>query len=249
MNTKEKIYGYIKQKYGSDIEHPWFKYPSYSVFRHTDNEKWYGLVMDIPRSKLGLIGEEYVDVLNIKASDSFTRDILVQQDGHFKGYHIAKGNWVSVLLDGTVDVDEIYRLIDMSFIATASKKEHDKYREPKEWLIPSNPKYFDIISAFEETNTLTWKQGKSFKVGDTLYMYVGAPVSAILYKCTILETDIPCNFKSKNVNIEALTTIKLERKYPADKFTFDVLKSEYDIFAVRGPRGIPQKLSEALNEV
>ena len=31
-----------------------------------------------------------------------------------------------------------------------------------------------------------------------------------------------------------------------DRFTFEVLKSEYGIYAVRGPRGIPHSLSEAL---
>ena len=87
----------------------------------------------------------------------------------------------------------------------------------------------------------------SVKTDDTVYMYVGAPVSAILYKCTITETDIPYNFTNKNVNITALMNIRLEKRYPADRFTFDVLKSNYDIFAVRGPRGILQDLSEDLN--
>ena len=36
------------------------------------------------------------------------------------------------------------------------------------------------------------------------------------------------------------------KKYKPDEFPFDVLKEEYGIFAVRGPRGIPHSLSEAL---
>ena len=40
--------------------------------------------------------------------------------------------------------------------------------------------------------------------------------------------------------------IRLQKRYPRDRFTFDVLGREYGIFAVRGPRGIPQSLSEAL---
>ncbi|MBP5222112.1 MAG: hypothetical protein J6Z35_02990, partial [Lachnospiraceae bacterium] len=35
--------------------------------------------------------------------------------------------------------------------------------------------------------------------------------------------------------------------YDPEEFTFDRLKNEFDIFAVRGPRGIPQSLSNALN--
>ena len=36
------------------------------------------------------------------------------------------------------------------------------------------------------------------------------------------------------------------QRYKPDKFTFDRLKSEYGIYAVRGPRGIPNSLSAAL---
>ena len=79
-------------------------------------------------------------------------------------------------------------------------------------------------------------------------MYVGAPISAVLYKCKVLETDIPYGRINKNINITALMTIKLEKRYPEDKFTFEILKNEYEIFAVRGPRGIPKKLSEDLNK-
>ena len=40
--------------------------------------------------------------------------------------------------------------------------------------------------------------------------------------------------------------IKLQKRYKPDKFTFDRLKSEYEIHAVRGPRGIPNSLGAAL---
>ena len=42
--------------------------------------------------------------------------------------------------------------------------------------------------------------------------------------------------------------IKLLKRYKPDKFTFDVLKDEYGIYAIRGPRGITNSLSAALNK-
>ena len=39
----------------------------------------------------------------------------------------------------------------------------------------------------------------------------------------------------------------LWKRYRSDKFTFDLLKEEYGIYAIRGPRGIPNSLSAALN--
>jgi len=40
--------------------------------------------------------------------------------------------------------------------------------------------------------------------------------------------------------------LRLQERYKPDRFTFDIPGREYGIFAVRGPRGIPEELSEAL---
>jgi hypothetical protein len=67
-----------------------------------------------------------------------------------------------------------------------------------------------------------------------------------MYKCKVLETDIPYNHANKYITIKALMKIKLLKRYSPDRFTFDALKAEYGIYAVRGPRGIPNSLSAAL---
>ena len=92
------------------------------------------------------------------------------------------------------------------------------------------------------------KQGAGIKKGDTVFMYVGAPVSAVLYRCKVTETDIPFEYQDRDLTIKALMKIRLQKRYAPDRFTFDILKSEYGIYAVRGPRGIPTSLSEALKK-
>lgn len=247
MNSlRDEILDYIRKTYGGEIEYPWMRYPDYGVVRHKDNQKWYALFMDLPRSKLGLAGDEMTDVLNIKLSDFFTRDFLLQRDGFFPGYHIARGNWISVLLDGTVDPEEICHLVDVSYKATASAKTKNAIRPPKEWIIPSNPKYYDSIHAFDDTDEIRWKQGRGIRTGDIVFLYIGLPVSAIMYKCVVTETDIPWNFRREGLSIMSLMKIRLLKRYDPKQFTFEVLNNEYGIFAVRGPRGIPHKLSEAL---
>ncbi len=62
----------------------------------------------------------------------------------------------------------------------------------------------------------------------------------------VIETDIPYDYSDKNLTIRSLMKIRLEKKYDQGKFPFDVLKSEYGIYAVQGPRGIPNSLSAAL---
>ena len=157
-------------------------------------------------------------------------------------------HWVSVLLDGTVPEEKVFDLIDMSFMATASAKKKEKIRPPKEWIIPANPKYFDIVHAFDDKDLINWKQGAGIKKGDTVFMYVAAPVSAVLYKCKVIETDIPYEHENKYITIRALMKIKLQKRYAPDRLTFGVLTEEYGIFAVRGPRGIPNSLSTALKK-
>ncbi len=244
---RQTVFEYIKKKYKTLPEYPWRTYDSNAVFRHDDNKKWFALVMDVQRDKLGLPGTDLVDVINLKVDDLFFRDMIIQEDGIMPAWHMNKMHWITVLLDGTVPDEKVKELIDMSFMATASAKKKQKIRPPKEWIIPSNPKYYDIIHAFDDENVINWKQGAGIRKGDTVFLYVGAPVSAVLYKCRVTETGIPYQYQDGKLTISALMKIKLQKRYSPDQFTFEVLKSEYRIFAVRGPRGIPDSLSEALN--
>ena len=243
---RKTVTAYIKKKYGTSPEYLWKRYPDYAVFRHEDNNKWFALTAGVPGSKLGLSGDDPIDVINLKIDDLFFRDMLIREEGVFLGYHMNKLHWISVLLDGTVSEQRVYELIETSFLATASAKKKEKLRPPKEWIVPANPKYYDIKHAFDGVKEIDWKQGAGIKKGDTVFMYAGAPVSAILFKCKVTETDIPYHYQDKNLTITALMKIRLQKRYKPDKFTFERLKSEYGIFAVRGPRGIPNSLSEAL---
>ena len=248
MTLREKLFDYVKKKYKADPEYLWKRFPDYAIFRHTDNEKWFGLVMDIPRRKLGMDGDDIVDILNVKLSDPLLVDMLIQQPGYFRGYHISRGNWVSILLDGTVPFDDICRWLEESYLTTALKNNKQKLHPPKEWIVPANPKYYDIEKAFENAREIDWKQGTGIKKGDTVFMYVAAPVSAIMYKCKVTKTDIPFSYDDGNVHMKALMKIKLQKKYKPTVFTFEKLRDEYGIFAVRGPRSVPHSLSEALKK-
>ena len=245
---RQAVYDYIKKKYKVSPEFPWRKYDGNAVFRHADNNKWFALIMDVQGDKVGVPEADYVDVINLKVDDIFFRDMIIREDGIMPAYHMNKMHWITVRLDGTVPEERVFDLIGMSFMATASAKKKEKLRPPKEWVIPSNPKYFDIIHAFDHADEINWKQGAGIKAGDTVFMYVGAPVSAILYKCKVTETGIPYHGHHEEINIKALMKILLQKRYSADRFTFEVLKSEYGIYAVRGPRGIPNSLSAELKK-
>lgn len=246
--NREILFKYIKKKYGASPEYPWKRYPDYAVFRHDDNSKWFALVMDVDASSLGLPGGASVDVIDLKIDDLFFRDMLIREDGILPAYHMNKMHWITVLLDGTVPDEKVYDLLDMSFLATASAKKKETIRPPKEWIIPANPKYYDIEHAFDDADEIDWKQGAGIKKGDTVFLYVAAPVSAILYQCKVTETDIPWQYADRNLTITALMKIRLQKRFAPDRFPFETLKEEYGIYAVRGPRGILNSLSAALKK-
>ncbi len=247
MTVRQGIEEYIHSKYNGTVEYLWKRFPDYGIVRHQDNQKWYGLFMDVPRNKMDLTGEGNVEILNIKLGDILLHDLLIRQPGYFPGYHISRGNWISVLLDGTVPLDEICGLIDVSYRVTASAQTRQAIRPPKEWLIPSNPKYFDIVHAFDHTDEIHWKQGAGIKTGDTVFLYVGSPVSAILYQCLVIQTGIPWKQTRTEIRIPFVMMIRLIRRYEPSRFSFERLCNEFDVRAVRGPRGIPESLSKALH--
>ncbi len=244
QSCRDRLLAWVKKKYGVSPENLRMNHPEDVVFRHEDNGKWFGILMNLPERELGLAGERRVDILNVKPGDGRLAELLALQPGFFRN-RVNRGNWISVLLDGSVPFGEVCHWLEESFLATASGEEKKKRRPPKDWLVPANPKYYDVERAFEEAEEIEWKQGSGVKKGDTVYLYVAAPVSAILYRCRVTETDIPCDFRGE-IRIRALMRIRLLKRYPRDRFTFEALSREYGIYAVRGPRGIPQSLSEAL---
>ena len=248
MSLRDDVFVYMKKKYKAEPEYLWRSYPDYAVFRHAENRKWFGIVMNVPERVLGLPGNEATDILNVKVDDPILLDLLLRQSGYFPGWHMNRRNWISIRLDGTVAFDEICGMIDASFLATAPREKKVKMRPAKEWIVPANPKFYDVEGAFAASDEVDWKQGAGIKVGDTVYMYVAAPVSAILYKCRVTETDIPFVYADENLTMKALMKLKLQRRYERDRFTFERLANEFGVTAIRGPRGVPYGLSEELKK-
>jgi len=46
LSVREKVYGYVKRKYGSEPEYLWRRFPDYAVFRHEDKRKCCGIIQD-----------------------------------------------------------------------------------------------------------------------------------------------------------------------------------------------------------
>lgn len=124
MNRAE-LEQFIRKYYSTEPDYPWMRYPNYAVFRHRSNQKWFAAILDVPKSKLGLQGEEPLDVVNLKCAPILMGP-LREEPGIFPGYHMNKESWISVALDGSVVDDKIKLLLDMSYEATKPKTKAKK---------------------------------------------------------------------------------------------------------------------------
>lgn len=117
---REDLEQFILNHYNAEPEYPWLKYPRYEVFRHKSNQKWFALIMELSKSKLGLPGTDTLDVVNFKCSPLLIGSLL-NEKGFFPAYHMSKENWITVALDGSILDEQIIALLDWSYDATAPK--------------------------------------------------------------------------------------------------------------------------------
>ena len=120
MNRKE-IFAYVKYKFNTTPIYKWMKHPNYAVLQHERSGKWYGLIMNIPKSKIGLGEEEMIDIINVKC-DPDMREFLRNEEGILPAYHMNKEHWLTIVLESSFPKEEIYNLIDISYKLTQVSK-------------------------------------------------------------------------------------------------------------------------------
>lgn len=121
--TRKNILKYVADTYYVEPDYPWEDSKNFAVLRHRDNKKWFGLIMDITPEKLVLEDgkhEKIIDVMNLKC-DPLMIGSLVKDNGIFPAYHMNKNYWITVILDGSLPMDKVCALLDLSFELTAKK--------------------------------------------------------------------------------------------------------------------------------
>ena len=118
--NREELEAYIQNHYATLPDYPWADTPRAAVFRHASNRKWFALMMEVPRSRLGLPGAEPLDIVNFKC-DPILIASLRGEPGIFPAYHMNKASWNTVALDGSVPAETIELLLDVSYELTKPK--------------------------------------------------------------------------------------------------------------------------------
>lgn len=113
-NYTKEIIEYAKNKYGDELEFLWEKSPNNAVLRRKTTNKWYIVILTISKRKLGIDDDEIIEVINLhNTAEEVERSIDYKK--YFPAYHMNKKYWYTICLDRTVELEEIYRLIDVSY--------------------------------------------------------------------------------------------------------------------------------------
>ena len=118
--TRQELTDYIFDAFSMEPDYPFSRDDVTCVFRHTDNGKWFGIMMKIPYRTLGMNRDGETDIVNIKC-DPVLMGSLRGKPGFRPAYHMNKDKWITILLDGSAGREEITALVDMSFRMTETK--------------------------------------------------------------------------------------------------------------------------------
>ena len=113
-NYTKEIIDYVKNKYEDELEFLWEKSPKNAVVRRKSSNKWYAVILTISKRKLNLDSDKIIEVINLH---NIAEEIekLIDNKKYFPAYHMNKKYWCTICLDGTVELKEIYKLIDISY--------------------------------------------------------------------------------------------------------------------------------------
>ncbi|MBO7384756.1 MAG: MmcQ/YjbR family DNA-binding protein [Clostridia bacterium] len=123
--TQPQLAGYILDAYGVMPDHPFPMDAVSCVFRHKHNRKWFALTMNVAFKTLGIPRDGRTNILNVKC-DPLMAGSLLAQPCFLPAYHMNKGKWITVLLDGSTDREQVMALVDMSYHLTSSPKRRKK---------------------------------------------------------------------------------------------------------------------------
>ena len=61
----------------------------------------------------------------------------------------------------------------------------------QKWMIPSNPKTYDVERFFKDYGYVDWKQHLKFQIGDIVYIYCSTPTKKVMYKTKVIKESMP----------------------------------------------------------
>ena len=110
----KEVISYVRDRYGDELEYLWKKFPDNAVWRRKDTKKWYGAILTVAKNKLGLDSSEIAEIIDLRIRPEKIEELL-SKENYYPGWHMNKKNWYTIILDGSIKTEEIYKCIDESY--------------------------------------------------------------------------------------------------------------------------------------
>lgn len=106
---------HARSTYGNELEFLWKNLPDNAILRRKDTSKWYAVMLPLSKRKLGLNCDDAVEILDLRSQPE-KLSTLVDCAKYFPGYHMNKAHWYTIMLDGSVDLSEIFDRLHESYL-------------------------------------------------------------------------------------------------------------------------------------
>lgn len=113
-SQSKEIIKYIEEKYKDKLEFLWEKLSNNAVWRNKENNKWYGILLFVEESKLGIDSTKKIEIIDLRYQKETINEIIDNKK-IYPGYHMNKKSWITIKMDNSVKTEKIFELIDNSY--------------------------------------------------------------------------------------------------------------------------------------
>lgn len=122
MITRQRVLDMALALPGAASDMPFDEDFDTTVLRHGPGGKWFGLLMKVPRDRVGLDGAGTAEILNLKCDPLIGFGLRQSYADILPAWHMNKQHWISVRLEGEVPEETLETLIRMSYDLTGKRK-------------------------------------------------------------------------------------------------------------------------------
>ena len=124
------------------------------------------------------------------------------------------------------------------------------------WYIPCNIRFCNVIYIIDNRSEIVWRRGASIHKGDEAYIYIGAPIGEIRYKCVVAEENVTKEKLQDNIYAkkeddkekQQYMLLKLVKTYDEGRLPLSLLK-EKGLTQVQRQARNSRQLQSFLNEI
>lgn len=110
-----RLLEYVKTNHDTEPEFLWARTPDCAVLRNNYSRKWYGIIMVIPASKIGIKSDEKIEIINVRFCRGEALDFAGNVPGVYPAWHMNKKNWITIVLDGALTDEQLFGLVEQSY--------------------------------------------------------------------------------------------------------------------------------------